>query len=58
MRKDPSVFCFISNNDKFIGTIDPKYEAIVKEFYLWVLANGDIQLADYEGLVSTVRGIR
>nr|POF07544.1 methionine--trna ligase, chloroplastic/mitochondrial [Quercus suber] len=43
---------------KFIGTIDPKYEAIVKECYSWVLANGDIHWADYEGLLSIVRSIR
>ncbi|KAK0592000.1 hypothetical protein LWI29_011678 [Acer saccharum] len=28
--------------DKFIRTTDPKHEAIVKEFYSRVLANGDI----------------
>ena len=27
--------------DKFIRTTSPKYEAIVKEFYSCVLANGD-----------------
>ncbi|OAY38655.1 methionine--tRNA ligase, chloroplastic/mitochondrial [Manihot esculenta] len=36
--------------DKFIRTTDPKHEAIVKEFYSRVLANGDIYRADYEGL--------
>ncbi|XP_065872179.1 methionine--tRNA ligase, chloroplastic/mitochondrial isoform X2 [Euphorbia lathyris] len=36
--------------DKFIRTTDPKHEAIVKEFYSKVLANGDIYQADYEGL--------
>ncbi|XP_019441623.1 PREDICTED: methionine--tRNA ligase, chloroplastic/mitochondrial [Lupinus angustifolius] len=36
--------------DKFIRTTDSKHEAIVKEFYLRVLANGDIYRADYEGL--------
>ncbi|KAL5733267.1 hypothetical protein ACOSQ2_032959 [Xanthoceras sorbifolium] len=36
--------------DKFIRTTDPKHEAIVKEFYSRVLANGDIYKADYEGL--------
>ncbi|XP_050210692.1 methionine--tRNA ligase, chloroplastic/mitochondrial isoform X1 [Mercurialis annua] len=36
--------------DKFIRTTDPKHEAIVKEFYSKVLANGDIYRADYEGL--------
>ncbi|XP_057950649.1 methionine--tRNA ligase, chloroplastic/mitochondrial [Malania oleifera] len=36
--------------DKFIRTTDPKHEAIVKEFYVRVLANGDIYRADYEGL--------
>ncbi|CAL1387313.1 unnamed protein product [Linum trigynum] len=35
---------------KFIRTTDPKHEAIVKEFYARVLANGDIYHADYEGL--------
>ena len=30
--------------DKFTQTIDPKHEAIVKEFYSMVLANGDIYL--------------
>ncbi|KAK6929325.1 Methionyl/Leucyl tRNA synthetase [Dillenia turbinata] len=35
--------------DKFIRTTDPKHEAIVKEFYARVLANGDIYRADYEG---------
>lgn len=36
--------------DKFIRTTDSKHEEIVKEFYLRVLANGDIYKADYEGL--------
>ncbi|KAJ7971275.1 Methionine--tRNA ligase [Quillaja saponaria] len=36
--------------DKFIRTTDHKHEAIVKEFYSRVLANGDIYRADYEGL--------
>ncbi|MED6110985.1 Methionine--tRNA ligase, chloroplastic/mitochondrial [Stylosanthes scabra] len=36
--------------DKFIRTTDSKHEAIVKEFYSRVLANGDIYQADYEGL--------
>ncbi|KAL7150275.1 hypothetical protein ABFS83_05G100500 [Erythranthe nasuta] len=36
--------------DKFIRTTDPNHEAIVKEFYAKVLANGDIYRADYEGL--------
>ncbi|KAG2730218.1 hypothetical protein I3760_01G281500 [Carya illinoinensis] len=36
--------------DKFIRTTNPKHEAIVKEFYSRVLANGDIYRADYEGL--------
>ncbi|KAL6535296.1 Methionine--tRNA ligase, chloroplastic/mitochondrial [Orobanche minor] len=36
--------------DKFIRTTDPNHEAIVKEFYSKVLANGDIYCADYEGL--------
>ena len=36
--------------DKFIRTTEPKHEAIVKEFYSRVLANGDIYRADYEGL--------
>ncbi|GFQ07326.1 methionine--tRNA ligase [Phtheirospermum japonicum] len=36
--------------DKFIRTTDPYHEAIVKEFYLKVLASGDIYRADYEGL--------
>lgn len=36
--------------DKFIRTTDPHHEAIVKEFYSRVLANGDIYRADYEGL--------
>lgn len=36
--------------DKFIRTTEPKHEAIVKEFYSSVLANGDIYKADYEGL--------
>ena len=36
--------------DKFIRTTDSKHEAIVKEFYSRVLANGDIYRADYEGL--------
>lgn len=36
--------------DKFIRTTDAKHEAIVKEFYSRVLANGDIYRADYEGL--------
>lgn len=36
--------------DKFIRTTDSKHEAIVNEFYLRVLANGDIYHADYEGL--------
>ncbi|KAM4104523.1 hypothetical protein ACJW30_06G164300 [Castanea mollissima] len=36
--------------DKFIRTTDPKHEAILKEFYSRVLANGDIYRADYEGL--------
>ncbi|CDP00066.1 unnamed protein product [Coffea canephora] len=36
--------------DKFIRTTDHKHEAIVKEFYSKVLANGDIYRADYEGL--------
>ncbi|XP_055811314.1 methionine--tRNA ligase, chloroplastic/mitochondrial [Solanum dulcamara] len=36
--------------DKFIRTTDPKHEAVVKEFYSRVLANGDIYRADYEGL--------
>ncbi|CAH2064055.1 unnamed protein product [Thlaspi arvense] len=36
--------------DKFIRTTDPKHEAIVKEFYARVFANGDIYRADYEGL--------
>ncbi|CAI0411357.1 unnamed protein product [Linum tenue] len=35
---------------KFIRTTDPKHEAIVKEFYSRVLANGDIYHADYEGM--------
>ncbi|KAL3829090.1 hypothetical protein ACJIZ3_017892 [Penstemon smallii] len=35
--------------DKFIRTTDPNHEAIVKEFYSKVLANGDIYRADYEG---------
>ncbi|KAL8162158.1 hypothetical protein V2J09_013647 [Rumex salicifolius] len=36
--------------DKFIRTTDAKHEAVVKEFYSMVLANGDIYRADYEGL--------
>ncbi|KAL2530291.1 methionyl-tRNA synthetase/methionine--tRNA ligase/MetRS (cpMetRS) [Forsythia ovata] len=36
--------------DKFIRTTDSKHEALVKEFYSKVLANGDIYRADYEGL--------
>uniref|UniRef100_A0A2N9JBV8 methionine--tRNA ligase n=1 Tax=Fagus sylvatica TaxID=28930 RepID=A0A2N9JBV8_FAGSY len=36
--------------DKFIRTTELKHEAIVKEFYSRVLANGDIYRADYEGL--------
>lgn len=36
--------------DKFIRTTNPRHEAIVKEFYLKVLASGDIYRADYEGL--------
>ncbi|KAK2637596.1 hypothetical protein Ddye_032388 [Dipteronia dyeriana] len=36
--------------DKFIRTTEPKHEAIVKDFYSRVLANGDIYKADYEGL--------
>jgi len=36
--------------DKFIRTTDSKHEAIVKEFYSRVLANGDIYRADYEGI--------
>ena len=36
--------------DKFIRTTDAKHEAIVKEFYARVFANGDIYRADYEGL--------
>ncbi|KAK2654359.1 hypothetical protein Ddye_014215 [Dipteronia dyeriana] len=32
------------------GQLTPKHEAIVKEFYSRVLANGDIYKADYEGL--------
>ncbi|KAJ4895886.1 methionyl-tRNA synthetase / methionine--tRNA ligase / MetRS (cpMetRS) [Raphanus sativus] len=36
--------------DKFVRTTDPKHEAIVKEFYERVFANGDIYRADYEGL--------
>ncbi|KAK7270072.1 hypothetical protein RIF29_22963 [Crotalaria pallida] len=36
--------------DKFVRTTDSKHKAIVKEFYLRVLANGDIYRADYEGL--------
>ncbi|KAG5533427.1 hypothetical protein RHGRI_027555 [Rhododendron griersonianum] len=36
--------------DKFIRTTNPRHEAIVKEFYLRVLANGDIYRADYDGL--------
>lgn len=36
--------------DKFIRTTDSKHEAVVKEFYSRVLANGDIYQADYEGL--------
>ncbi|KAL2996479.1 hypothetical protein AAZX31_10G274700 [Glycine max] len=36
--------------DKFIRTTDSKHEAIVKEFYSRVLANGDIYRADYDGL--------
>ncbi|WZY87848.1 hypothetical protein YC2023_044583 [Brassica napus] len=36
--------------DKFVRTTDPKHEAIVKEFYARVFANGDIYTADYEGL--------
>ncbi|TKY50663.1 Methionine--tRNA ligase [Spatholobus suberectus] len=36
--------------DKFIRTTDGKHEAIVKEFYSRVLANGDIYRADYDGL--------
>ncbi|KAL8516284.1 hypothetical protein ACS0TY_014805 [Phlomoides rotata] len=36
--------------DKFIRTTSPDHEAIVKEFYSKVLANGDIYRADYEGL--------
>ncbi|XP_041994411.1 methionine--tRNA ligase, chloroplastic/mitochondrial-like isoform X3 [Salvia splendens] len=36
--------------DKFIRTTNPNHEAIVKEFYSRVLANGDIYRADYEGL--------
>ncbi|XP_060212648.1 methionine--tRNA ligase, chloroplastic/mitochondrial [Lycium barbarum] len=36
--------------DKFIRTTDPKHEAVVKEFYSRVLANGDIYRAGYEGL--------
>ncbi|KAF2590408.1 hypothetical protein F2Q70_00040916 [Brassica cretica] len=36
--------------DKFVRTTDPKHEAIVKEFYDRVFANGDIYRADYEGL--------
>lgn len=45
--------CFLQldiSYDKFIRTTDPKHEAIVKEFYSRVLANGDIYRADYEGL--------
>ncbi|KAK1572294.1 hypothetical protein Q3G72_030318 [Acer saccharum] len=30
--------------DKFIWTTDPKHEAVVKEFYSRVLANGDIEV--------------
>ena len=52
-----AVFCLIISGgkleisyDKFIRTTDPKHEAIVKEFYSRVLANGDIYRADYEGL--------
>lgn len=53
------LFCFLLftcfpqldiSYDKFIRTTDPKHEAIVKEFYSRVLANGDIYRADYEGL--------
>ncbi|KEH44466.1 putative methionine--tRNA ligase [Medicago truncatula] len=36
--------------DKFIRTTDSKHEAVVKEFYSRVLANGDIYRADYEGI--------
>ncbi|XP_054824490.1 methionine--tRNA ligase, chloroplastic/mitochondrial [Prosopis cineraria] len=36
--------------DKFIRTTDSKHEAVVKEFYSRVLANGDIYQDDYEGL--------
>ncbi|KAL6526573.1 Methionine--tRNA ligase, chloroplastic/mitochondrial [Orobanche gracilis] len=36
--------------DKFIRTTDPNHEAIVKEFYSKVVANGDIYCADYDGL--------
>ncbi|KAI5403767.1 amp-CoA ligase, variant 3 [Lathyrus oleraceus] len=36
--------------DKFIRTTDSKHQAIVKEFYSRVLANGDIYRADYEGI--------
>lgn len=36
--------------DKFIRTTNPSHEAIVKEFYSKVLANGDIYRADYEGV--------
>ncbi|KAF3558650.1 hypothetical protein F2Q69_00015116 [Brassica cretica] len=36
--------------DKFIRTTDAKHEAIAKEFYARVFANGDIYRADYEGL--------
>lgn len=36
--------------DKFIRTTESKHEAIVKEFYSRVLANGDIYRADYDGL--------
>ncbi|KAJ1400178.1 Rossmann-like alpha/beta/alpha sandwich fold [Sesbania bispinosa] len=36
--------------DKFIRTTESKHEAVVKEFYSRVVANGDIYRADYEGL--------
>ncbi|CAN1170832.1 Methionine--tRNA ligase, chloroplastic/mitochondrial [Linum perenne] len=36
--------------NKFIRTTELKHEAIVKEFYSRVLANGDIYHADYEGI--------
>lgn len=36
--------------DKFIRTTNPSHEAIVKEFYSKVMANGDIYRADYEGV--------